>query len=82
MDTFIRPAEMPSLIGLQRTAIHDSVRDETLTPPIQLSKRAVAFLSSEVAQVMDARIAGATPEQLRQLVRKLVAERASKMPKL
>lgn len=65
-----------------RTALFDDVKAGLLPPPIKIGARAVAWVERECSAVLESRIAGANDEQVRQLVRKLVAERASKMPKL
>lgn len=66
-----------SLLGLRTTAIYDHVKRELLTPPIRLTQRSSAWPEDEISAVITARIAGKSEDQIRALVRSLVAARAA-----
>jgi prophage regulatory protein len=61
--------------GVGRTKFLGDVQAGLMVPSIKLGPRACGFPASEVEAVIKARIAGATDEQLRRLVARLVAER-------
>lgn len=46
-----------------------------LTPPVKIGPRASAWPSNEIDAISDARISGKTDDEIRTLVRKLVAAR-------
>ena len=64
------------------TAVYQRVKDELFPPPIKLTARSSAWLESEVDAVNAAVVAGASDEELRTLVRELVARRASLKPRI
>lgn len=65
--------------GDGRSSLYLDIQRGTWTPPVHLG-RASAWPHHEVQALVRARIAGATPDQLRTLVREFVRERAAMMP--
>lgn len=65
--------------GDGRSSLYLDIQRGTWTPPVHLG-RASAWPHHEVQALVRARIAGATIEQLRALVREFVNERAALMP--
>ena len=63
-------------IGLSRSTLHSKIQQGLWCPPISLGARAVGFLEHETDELIAAHINGYSPEQLRELVSKLVLERA------
>jgi prophage regulatory protein len=67
---------------LSKSAFYRDIQKGLFTPPVRVGARTTAWPRHEVDALIAARIAGATPEQLRALVRQLVAQRAALMPSM
>lgn len=65
--------------GTSRSTFYENVKRGLMTPPVKLGARAVGYPADEVKAVNAARIAGATEDQLRQLVARLAANRRAVM---
>ena len=63
-------------IGLSRSTLQSRIQKFLWCPPIKLDAHAVGFLEHETDELIAAHINGYSPEQLRELVKNLVAERA------
>ena len=62
-----------------KTTIYSDIADGLFPPPVHLGERCSAWVEGEVDQVCAARIAGASEDEIRQLVKQLVtARRASR----
>jgi prophage regulatory protein len=59
-----------------QTSLHNMVKAGTLTKPVAIGARAVAWPDYEIAAINAARVAGRSDEQLRTLVDQLHARRA------
>jgi prophage regulatory protein len=81
MEVMLRCGEVAARLGKGRSAIYEDGKHELLTPGVKLGARSVGWPESEIAALLNARISGATEQQLKTLVRRLVAERANRMPK-
>ena len=64
-------------IGLSRSTLHSRIQQGLWCPPISLGSRAVGFLEHETEAQIAALINGYSPEQQRDLVKKLMAERSA-----
>lgn len=73
--TLLRLPAVQSASGLRRSTIYLQIREGLLPRPVKLGPRAVAWPESEIAAVLDARIAGKNDEEIRGLVKKLEAMR-------
>lgn len=73
----LRLPAVKSETGLSRSTIYLRITQGLWTKPISLGARAVGWLSSEVAAINAARIAGKTDDEIRALVVKLEAARKS-----
>ena len=71
-----RKSEVLRRIGLSRSTLHSKVHNGLWCPPISLGARAVGFLKHETDELIAAHMNGYSLEQLRELVKNLVAERA------
>jgi prophage regulatory protein len=71
-----RKSQVLQRIGLSRSTLHSKIQQGLWCPPISLGARAVGFLERETDELIAAHINGYSPEQLRALVKSLVAERA------
>lgn len=58
------------------SSVRRAVADGTLPPPLKLSTKCTRWVASEVEAVLAARIAGKTADEIRLLVRQLVADRS------
>jgi|TARA_R110002073_G_scaffold34692_1_gene102465 prophage regulatory protein len=74
--TIERKAEVLDRLGLSRSTLHSKIQKGLWCPPISLGARAIGFLEHETDELIAAHINGYSPEQLRELVKSLVAERA------
>jgi prophage regulatory protein len=63
-----------------KSTFHDLVRRGLLPPPVRLSPRCSAWVAEEIDAVNSARIAGRADDDVRALVRSLVAGRAELAP--
>ena len=54
---FLRLPEVISRIGFRRTAIYQKIAEGTFPAPVKLGPRAVAWVSEEIKDWMDARVA-------------------------
>lgn len=69
-------APLAARYGKLRSAQYADVAAGLLPKPVKLGLRAAAIPSYEVEAVLGARIAGQSDDQIRKLVKKLVAARA------
>ena len=70
--------EVLAKTGLPRSTFHSRIKAGLMPPPIPLGARAVGWLSCEIDQVLAAMIAGQEAEQIKLLVKELVAQRKVK----
>jgi len=61
--------------GMKKTQWHGAVKAGLMTPPFKLTERCAAVYDDEIAEVVAARAAGKTDEEIRALVRRQVAAR-------
>ena len=61
-----------------RTTLYKQIEEGLMPPPVKLSENTIAFPESEINAIISARIAGKTPDEIRQLVAQLVADRQTK----
>lgn len=71
----LRRPELRQRIGRSNSAIDNDVRDGLIPPPVRCGPRSVAWPSDEIDAIVDARVADATDEEIRALVRRLIAAR-------
>jgi len=81
---FSRPPEVPTLArlpevlaayGAKRPTLYAHIADGLFVRPIKLGPRFAAWPRNEVAAVINARIAGKTPDEIKALVVELMAAR-------
>ena len=73
--TILRIPAVKSESGLSRSTIYLRISERLWTRPVSLGPRAVGWPSDEVAELIAARIAGKTDDEIRALVAKLEAVR-------
>jgi prophage regulatory protein len=64
-----------SIRGVRRTKVYDDMQAGLWPRPIKLSTRCARWVASEVVAINQARIAGQGDDQIRELVKRLVAAR-------
>jgi len=67
---------LQSEVGLSRSSVYGHIAKGLLPKPIQISSRAVAWLSHETDAIIAARIAGKSDDEIRELVSELMSQRS------
>ena len=75
LEQFIRPAEMQKHTGCAHSTTYADVKAGLLPPPVKLGRRSSGWIAREVAAVQQARIAGKTEDEIRELVSQLLTQR-------
>lgn len=65
-----------------QASIYNAVREGLFPKPVKIGERASGWPDDEIDAVITARIAGASKEQIRELVKQLHAQRATKLQTL
>ena len=73
----LRRADVEAALGLRRSALYQQVQRGLFPRPIYMGPKRTMWLESDVAAVINARIAGADNAQIRAVVEKLHAERGA-----
>jgi prophage regulatory protein len=68
-------ASVTERTGLGPTKVYALIKDGLMTPPVKLTPRTSAWPEDEIAAINAAKIAGHSDDQIRALVRKLIAAR-------
>jgi prophage regulatory protein len=76
MEKILRLPAVVELTGKTRSPLYADIQAGLFVRPIKLGLRAAGWPESEVERVILARIAGASDEHLRDLVKRLHAKRA------
>ena len=71
----IRRPEVLALTARSKSALQLDEKNGLFVPPISIGERAVAYIKHEVDAVIQARIQGQTPEQIKALVQELIQQR-------
>lgn len=74
--TLIRKPAVRSKLGDSNTAFYVKIGKGLITRPIKIGERAVAWPSHEIDAIVDARIAGKSEVELRDLVQRLHSQRS------
>lgn len=72
---FIRASKAQKALGLPKSSFYSQISEGLLPPSIQLGKRSVGWLESEINAVICARIQGKSEEEIKSLVQNLVNNR-------
>lgn len=73
---FRRRKQIEADTGMPRSTLYDAIRRGVWPPPIRLGANSVAWLDHESQAVIAARAAGKSDDQIRGLVKELVAARS------
>lgn len=71
----IRRPEVLTLTARSKSALHLDEKAGLFCPPISIGERAKAYILSEAEAVIQARIEGQSPEQIKALVSDLIQQR-------
>ena len=71
----LRRPEVVTLTARSRSSLQLDEKAGLFCPPIAIGFRAVAYIRHEVQAVIQARIEGRTPDEIKQLVSELVNQR-------
>ncbi len=74
--SLLRINDVTERIGRRKSTVYLNVRRGLMTPPVKLGARISGWPSSEIDQLVRAEIGGASADELRRLVARLVAERS------
>jgi len=74
-ESLIRLNQVEAKTGYKKSMVYDLMSKGVLPGSIRIGDRAVAWIASEIDSVIDARILGKTEEEIRTLVRNLIARR-------
>ena len=64
------------MTGFRKSARAAKILDGLLPPPIKLGGKAAGFLAHELAAIIGARASGATDDDIRAVVKRLIADRS------
>ncbi len=67
------------LLGLSRSTFYSQIAEGLITKPVNIGVRAVGWPSNEIEAILNARIAGKTPNEIKALVLDLGKLRAQKV---
>ena len=71
----IRRTEVIALTARSKSALQLDEKVKVFCPPISIGDRAVAYIKYEVETIIQARIEGQTPEQIKALAQRLIQQR-------
>lgn len=71
----IRRPEKLILKGRSKSSNYNDEKQGVCVPPISIGDRSIAYIKSEVEAVIQARIEGKTPDQIKALVQELINQR-------
>lgn len=72
----VNAATVMAVFGISESKLYDDVRRLLLPPPIRLGKRLSRFVSHEVTMMAKSVVGGASVDERRALVQRMVAARA------
>ncbi|MCB1936736.1 MAG: transcriptional regulator [Nitrosomonas sp.] len=77
----IKNTEARSSLGVGNTTFYEQLNAGLITPAVKLGVHSVAWPKHEIQAIVAARIAGKSDDQIKELVKQLVADRA-KLPSI
>ncbi len=66
-------------LGVSRSTFYLQVSEGLITKPVQIGARAVGWPSNEIEAILNARIAGKSPDEIKDLVKNLESLRIKKL---
>jgi prophage regulatory protein len=80
-STLLRLLQVLERRGRSRSQLYREIQDGVMTPPVRVGAKLVAWPDYEIGEINAAEIAGASSDELRNLVTNLVKQRASMKPR-
>lgn len=77
----VKLPQVTDLTTKSRSTVYEEIQKGLMVPPIRLGGNSVAWVESEIIAINCARIAGKPDDQIKELVKQLVADRA-KLPSI
>ena len=74
-NTLLRFSTVKAKTGYPRSTLYYQIARGTFPAPVKLGERAVGWLAGEVDAVIQARVSGKPDDEIRGLIRQLVAAR-------
>ena len=74
-ETILRLPTVMQATGRGRTSTYRDITEGRMTPPVNVGTRSVGWPSSEIDAINAARIAGKADDEIKALVKQLVAKR-------
>lgn len=71
----LRISEVLTRQGLPKSTFYEKVKNQLMTPPVNLGQRSVGWPEHEVDEITKALISGASTDQIKQLVIELTEQR-------
>ncbi|NBC47103.1 MAG: AlpA family phage regulatory protein [Gammaproteobacteria bacterium] len=75
--TFLRLRSVLQATGLGRATVYEHIARGTFPKPVTIGGRSVAWAEHEIQELNRARLAGATDDEIRELVERLHRERSA-----
>lgn len=75
MKRLLRLPKTLDISGKSRSAHYEDIQNGLMTPPVSLGGRSVAWPEDEIIAINNALIAGKTKDEIKELVKKLIADR-------
>jgi len=73
--TIQRIIKAKDLLGVSRSTFYLQINEGLITKPVPIGARAVGWPSNEIEAILNARIAGKTPTEIKALVKELEKQR-------
>jgi prophage regulatory protein len=64
-------------LSVSKSTLHNRVNDGLMVPPVSTGARSVAWPRHEIDSLIDAQIAGKSPDEIRLLVKVLIGQRTA-----
>jgi len=74
-ESLIRRPKVEDKTGLKKSMLYDLMEKKEFPESIKIGERAVAWIESEIDAINAARMAGKSADEIRQLVKTLMAKR-------
>jgi len=76
--TIQRLTKAKDSLGVSRSTFYLQIAEGLITKPVPIGARAVGWPSNEIEAILNARIAGKTPTEIKALVKELEKQRTQK----
>lgn len=77
-NTILRLASAKTTFGFSRSTFYLQIAEGLITKPVPIGARAVGWPSNEIEAILNARIAGKPPTEIKALVKQLEKQRSQR----